>query len=150
QDVTEALSRIAEREVPFVSRGDDSGTHKAELRLWEASGLGAQDPRSGWYRETGSGMGATLNIAIGMKAYTLTDRGTWLAFGNKEINDVLVEGDTRLFNQYGIIAVNPSRHPSVKAEDGQAFVDWILSPQGQAAIAAYRIDGKQLFVPNAN
>ncbi len=148
-DVTAALTRIAEAEAPFASRGDDSGTHKAELALWTAAGIDAAAASGGWYRETGSGMGATLNVALGMGAYVLTDRATWISFGNKGDGRVLVEGDARLFNQYGIVLVNAEKHPSVKSEAGQAFVDWILSEEGQAAIAGYRVDGQQLFFPNA-
>ncbi|WP_424975607.1 substrate-binding domain-containing protein [Dinoroseobacter sp. S124A] len=148
-DVTAALRQIAEAEAPFLSRGDDSGTNKAELRLWAESGIDAQDASGGWYRETGSGMGATLNTGIGMGGYVMTDRATWIAFGNKAGHRILVEGDPRLFNQYGIILVNPEVHPRVKAELGQGFVDWILSPEGQAAIASFKLDGQQLFFPNA-
>ncbi|WP_424970007.1 substrate-binding domain-containing protein [Dinoroseobacter sp. S76] len=148
-DVTAALRQIAEAEAPFLSRGDDSGTNKAELRLWEATGIDAKSVSGGWYRETGSGMGATLNTGIGMGGYVMTDRATWIAFGNKAGHRILVEGDERLFNQYGIILVNPEVHPRVKAELGQGFVDWILSEEGQAAIAAFQVDGQQLFFPNA-
>lgn len=148
-DVTTALRQIAEAEAPFLSRGDDSGTNKAELRLWEATGIDAKAVSGGWYRETGSGMGATLNTGIGMGGYVMTDRATWIAFGNKAGHRILVEGDPRLFNQYGIILVNPEVHPRVKAELGQGFVDWILSEEGQAAIAAFKVDGQQLFFPNA-
>lgn len=147
-DILDALKRIAGNESSFASRGDDSGTHKREQALWEAA---ETVPVSGtWYRETGSGMGATLNAAHGMGAYALADRATWLAFKNKEGFDVLFEGDERLFNQYGIIAVNPEKFPHVKAEDARIFVDWILSDAGQAAIAAYGLDGTQLFYPNAS
>ncbi len=133
---------------PFVSRGDDSGTHKAELALWK---LAAIDPKAGgsWYRETGSGMGPALNTAAGMDAYILADRGTWLSFKNRGDLAILVEGDDRLFNQYGIILVNPARHPHVKEKEARAFIDWVLSPEGQAAIASYKIEGEQLFFPNA-
>ncbi|MAU52371.1 MAG: sulfate transporter [Roseovarius sp.] len=148
-DVVAALSKIAEAEVPFASRGDDSGTHKAELRLWKEAGIDAQAASGGWYRETGSGMGATLNTGTSMGAYVLTDRATWIAFGNKGDYEIAVEGDPRMFNQYGIILVNPGKHPNVKAQAGQAFVDWVLSPEGQAAIAGYKVDGQQLFFPNA-
>ncbi|MCC1492218.1 substrate-binding domain-containing protein [Cognatishimia sp. F0-27] len=148
-DVTAALARIAEAETPFASRGDDSGTHKAELRLWAQTPVSVSEASGGWYRETGSGMGATLNIASGMGAYAMTDRATWIAFANKGALDILVEGDDRLFNQYGIILVNPERHPNVKAAAGQAFVDWILSEEGQSAIASYTLEGEQLFFPNA-
>jgi tungstate transport system substrate-binding protein len=148
-DVTAALAKLAGAEAPFASRGDDSGTHKAELRLWKAAGIDVQAASGGWYRETGSGMGATLNTGTGMGAYILTDRATWIAFGNKGDYQIAVEGDERLFNQYGIILVNPERHPHVKAEAGQAFIDWVLSGDGQAAIAGYLVDGQQLFFPNA-
>ena len=147
-DVTEALKKIAEALAPFASRGDDSGTHKAELRLWQAAGIDVKAAWGSWYRETGSGMGATLNAAASMYAYTLTDRGTWLSFKNKNGLTILVEGDKRLFNQYGVMLVNPQKRPHVKAKDGQAFVDWLISPEGQQAIASYKIDGQQLFFPN--
>lgn len=147
-DVMGALARIAARQTPFASRGDDSGTHKREMSLWRLTGVDALAASGGWYRETGSGMGATLNIASGMGAYTLADRGTWLSFNNKGDLEVLVSGDRRLFNPYGVILVNPGRHPHVKAAEGQAFIDWLLSPAGQAAIAAYRIDGEAVFLPS--
>lgn len=149
RDAVAALKAIAAAKTPFASRGDDSGTHRAELRLWRAAGLDVAAASGTWYRETGSGMGATLNIAAGMGAHALTDRATWTAFANKGDLTVLVEGDERLFNQYGIILVSKARHPGVKAGLGQVFVDWILSPRGQAAIAAFRKDGQQLFYPNA-
>jgi tungstate transport system substrate-binding protein len=145
-DIVAAVAKIASSEAPFASRGDLSGTHKAELRLWTRAGI---SPAGDWYRETGSGMGPTLNIAAGMNAYALTDRATWLNFGNRGELKILVEGDKRLFNQYGVILVNPAKHPHVKAAEGQAFVDWLVSDEGQAAIAGYRIDGEQLFFPNA-
>ncbi|MFZ5962177.1 substrate-binding domain-containing protein [Thalassococcus sp. BH17M4-6] len=148
-DAEAALSRIAEAGALFASRGDDSGTHKKERALWSAAGIDVSDASGGWYRETGSGMGATLNAAVGMQAYTLTDRATWISFGNKADFRVAVEGDEDLFNQYGVILVNPERCPSVQAEAGQAFVDWLLSDTGQQAIAAYTLDGQQLFFPNA-
>ncbi len=150
QDVTGVLQMVANTQTPFVSRGDDSGTHKAELRLWQATGVDPSDASGTWYRETGSGMGATLNIAVGMGAYAMTDRATWIAFGNKGGHEILFEGDPRLFNQYGIIAVNPERHPAVKADLAQQFVEWVISETGQEAIAAYQVDGQQLFFPNAN
>jgi len=145
----EALKKIAESKAPFASRGDDSGTHKAELGLWKKAGVDPTEASGDWYLETGSGMGATLNTAVGKKAYALTDRGTWLSFANKEGYEVLLEGDPQLFNQYGVILVNPEKHANVKAKEGQAFVDWLISKEGQAAIASYRIDGQQLFFANA-
>ncbi len=145
----EALRRIAAKGAPFVSRGDDSGTHKAELGLWRAAGVDPAAASGKWYRETGSGMGAALNTAAGLAAYILTDRGTWVSFGNKQDLTLLVEGDDRLFNQYGVIAVSPQKHPHVKSLDGQAFVDWLLSKEGQAHIGAFRVGGQQLFYPNA-
>jgi len=141
-----ALAKIAQAKAAFASRGDDSGTHKAELALWKEAGL---RPSGDWYRELGSGMGPTLNTAAQMPAYTLTDRGTWLGFKNKGPLEVLVEGDPKLFNQYGVILVNPEKHPHVKVEEGQAFIDWLISEDGQQAIASYKIDGQQLFFPNA-
>ena len=149
RDVVAALTRIAEAQAPFASRGDDSGTHKAELRLWKEAGIDAQASSGGWYRETGSGMGATLNTGIGMASYVLTDRATWIAYGNKGEYGIAIEGDPKMFNQYGIILVNPAKHPHVKAEAGQAFIDWVLSDAGQEAIANYKIEGQQLFFPNA-
>jgi tungstate transport system substrate-binding protein len=145
----EALKKIAEAQTPFASRADDSGTHKAELKLWHEAGVDPKASSGSWYLETGSGMGATLNIAVGKQAYALTDRGTWLAFANKGDFKVMVEGDNKLFNQYGVILVNPAKHPNVKARQGQAFIDWLTGPEGQAAIANYKIDGQQLFFPNA-
>ena len=146
-DAAAALAKIAAAKAAFASRGDDSGTHKAELRLWKAAGV---EPKGqDWYRETGSGMGPTLNTAAGLPAYALADRGTWLAFSNKQDLTVLVEGDKRLFNQYGAILVNPARHPHVKVDWAQAFIDWLVSPEGQQAIADYKIEGQQLFFPNA-
>ena len=148
-DAVAALARIAGAEAPFASRGDDSGTHKAELALWEQTGVDVAAASGGWYRETGSGMGATLNVAAAMGAYVMTDRATWISFGNKGDHRIAVEGDPRMFNQYGVILVNPERHPTVKADLGQRFVDWVTSAEGQAAIASYRVDGQQLFFPNA-
>ncbi|MDF1722036.1 MAG: substrate-binding domain-containing protein [Minwuia sp.] len=145
-DTNSALRRLAGSAAPFVSRGDDSGTHKKERALWMAAGI-APAPDASWYREAGSGMGATLNIAIGMDAYTLVDRATWLSFGNRQDHRLLVEGDPALQNPYGVILVNPARHPGIRAVDGQTFIDWLLSPTGQAAIAAFRVNGKQLFFP---
>ena len=146
RDVVAALKKIRAARSPFASRGDKSGTHAAELRLWTAGGI---DPKGTWYRDTGSGMGATLNAASGMNAYALTDRGTWLSFKNRGELTIVVEGDPRLFNQYGIMLVNPARHLHVKMAMGQAFIDWLVSPEGQAAIAGYKIGGQQLFFPNA-
>ena len=148
-DVVAAFQAIAAAEAPFASRGDDSGTHKAELKFWKEAGVDVKAASGGWYRETGSGMGATLNAAQGMGAYALTDRGTWISFGNKDGMEIAVEGDERLFNQYGVILVNPQKHPSVKAEAGQAFIDWLIGPEGQAAIAGFKLDGQELFFPNA-
>jgi len=146
KDAVAALKKIAAAQAPFASRGDKSGTHSAELRLWKAAGIA---PAGGWYRETGSGMGATLNTASGMNAYALTDRGTWLSFRNRGELAIVVEGDARLFNQYGVMLVNPAKHAHVKKDDGQAFIDWLVSPEGQGAIGGYKIGGEQLFFPNA-
>jgi tungstate transport system substrate-binding protein len=145
----EAFKKIAQAEASFASRGDDSGTNKAELKLWQEAGVDPSLSSGKWYLETGSGMGATLNTAVGKQAYTLTDRGTWLSFANKDDFKILVEGDPKLFNRYGVILVNPAKHPNVKATEGQAFIDWLIGPEGQAAIANYKIDGQQLFFPNA-
>ncbi len=145
-----ALLRIAGRKARFVSRGDDSGTHKAELRFWEETGVDLESASGTWYRETGTGMGATLNTAIGLGAYTLVDRATWLSFRNRRGYRILVEGDPEFVNQYGIILVNPEKHPHIKAGPGKQFIDWILSGEGQAAIAGHQIDGQQLFFPNAS
>jgi len=144
-----ALKQIAESKATFASRGDNSGTHKKEVRLWNGAGVDPTEDSGTWYRETGSGMGATLNAAVGMGAYALTDRGTWISFKNKGDFQVVVEGDANLFNQYGVVLVDPEKHPRVKATAGQAFVDWILSSEGQAAIASYQLNGQQLFFPNA-
>jgi tungstate transport system substrate-binding protein len=149
KDVVDAMKKIAAAETPFASRGDDSGTHKAELALWQDAGIDVAGASGTWYRETGSGMGPTLNIAAGMDAYALTDRGTWLSFDNRQDLEILVEGDPRLFNQYGIILVNPAKHPHVKAELGQTFIDWVLSDEGQETIGAFKINGQQAFFPNA-
>ena len=147
--VAAALKQIATAKALFASRGDNSGTYKKEVTLWQAAGIDQGKASGTWYRETGSGMGATLNVAVGMGAYALTDRGTWISFRNRGEFKVLVEGDDELFNQYGVILVDPARHPRVKAEEGQAFIDWILGEQGQRAIAGYRLGGQQLFFPNA-
>ena len=149
KDVETAFAAIAAAKAPFVSRGDRSGTHAAELRTWEAAGIDIDARKNDWYRGTGSGMGAALNTAAAMDAYLLSDRGTWLAFQNRRNLAILVEGDERLFNQYGVMLVNPARHPQVKREDAQSFIDWLVSEQGQAAIADFRIDGEQAFFPNA-
>ena len=149
KDANRAFSKIAAASAVFASRGDDSGTHKKELGLWKSAGVDVARSSGGWYRETGSGMGATLNTASAMSGYALTDRATWLNFRNKGDLTILTEGDSRLFNQYGIILVNPARHPHVKAKMGQAFIDWVVSAKGQAAIGAYKIKGLQAFFPNA-
>jgi tungstate transport system substrate-binding protein len=146
RDAVAAFTAIAGSEATFASRGDESGTHKAELALWDEAGIA---PSGDWYRELGSGMGATLNTAAQMPAYTLTDRATWISFDNRGPLEIVVEGDGRLFNQYGVILVNPERHGHVKAEAGQAFIDWLVSGEGQQAIASYHLDGQQLFFPNA-
>ncbi|MCH1449188.1 MAG: substrate-binding domain-containing protein [Litoricolaceae bacterium] len=150
KNVSKSLSVIASKRAFFVSRGDDSGTHKAELGLWQASGVDPASASGSWYRETGSGMGATLNIAIGMDAYAMTDRATWMKFGNKGDFQIHVEGDRRLFNQYGVILVNPTKCPNVKTSAGQQVIDWLLSDRGQSTIGSYRVNGNQLFFPNAN
>lgn len=149
KDADEAFKKIAAAKALFASRGDDSGTNIEEMRLWKAAEIDAKSASGDWYLETGSGMGATLNTAVGKQAYTLTDRGTWLSFANKGDFKILVEGDPQLFNQYGVILVNPEKHPNVKAKQGQAFIDWLISKEGQAAIASYKIEGQQLFFPNA-
>jgi tungstate transport system substrate-binding protein len=149
KDILEALRKIAAARAPFVSRGDKSGTHAAELRYWKEAGIDLDATRGAWYKDTGSGMGPTLNTASSLNGYVLTDRGTWLSFRNRGDLGVLVEGDKRLFNQYGVILVNPARHRHVKTDLGQQFIDWVVGPRGQAAIAGYRIGGEQLFFPNA-
>jgi tungstate transport system substrate-binding protein len=149
RDITEAFRRIQTGQAPFVSRGDKSGTHAAELRYWKDAGVDLAAAKGPWYRETGSGMGPALNTASSMNAYILTDRGTWLSFKNRGDLAILVEGDPRLFNQYGVILVNPAKFPHVKKADGQAFIDWLVSPEGQQSIASYKIEGEQLFFPNA-
>ena len=150
KDILEALRKVQGTAAPFVSRGDRSGTHIAELDLWKAAGVDIDTTKRPWYRDTGQGMGPALNTAASMNAYILTDRGTWLAFKNRGDLTILVEGDKRLFNQYGVMLVNPDKHPSVKKELGQIFVDWVISPEGQQAIADYKINGEQLFYPNAS
>ena len=149
KDAAQALQRIQAAQVPFVSRADKSGTHAAELRLWREAGVDADRLRGAWYKETGSGMGPALNTAAGMGAYLVADRGTWLSFRNRGDLQVLVEGDKRLFNPYGVMAVDPARHPHVKREAAQRFIDWLISPIGQQTIAEYRIGGEPLFFPNA-
>lgn len=148
-DIVRALKAIHATKAPFVSRGDRSGTHFAELELWRAAGVDIAKEKGPWYRDTGSGMGPTLNIASAMDAYALTDRATWLAFKNRGNLSIAVQGDRRLSNQYGVILVSPARHPHVKSNTGQAFIDWLIGPEGQEAIAAYKLGGKQLFFPNA-
>jgi tungstate transport system substrate-binding protein len=148
-DTLEALRKIKSAGTPFVSRGDRSGTHIAEVNLWTMAGVDIEKEKGPWYRETGQGMGPALNTASSMNAYLLSDRATWLAFKNRGELAILVEGDKRLMNQYGVMLVNPEKHPSVKRAEGQAFIDWLVSPEGQAAIAGYKVEGEQLFFPNA-
>ena len=149
-DIAAALAKLAATGQPFISRGDKSGTHSAELRLWQAAGIADPAAKAAGYKACGCGMGPALNIAASANAYVLSDRGTWLAFKNRGELAVLVEGDRRLFNQYGVIVVNPARHAHVKLRQAQAFADWVVSPAGQARIASFRIDGEQLFFPNAS
>lgn len=149
RDIVEALKKVFATQAPFVSRGDKSGTHAAELRLWKLADIDIAARKGAWYRDAGAGMGPALNMAASLGAYILADRGTWLSFKNRQDLVVAVEGDKRLFNQYGVMLVNPARHPHVKRTEGQRFVDWVVSPAGQTAIAAYKIDGEQLFFPNA-
>jgi tungstate transport system substrate-binding protein len=150
KDIVAALKTIQAKGAPFVSRGDRSGTHQAELALWKDAGIDIAAAKGPWYRDIGQGMGAALNTASAMNAYVLADRGTWISFKNRGDLVISVEGDKKLFNQYGVILVNPDKHPNVKKQDGQAFIDWLISPAGQNAIAGYKIDGQQLFFPNAN
>ncbi|MEA2974815.1 MAG: tungstate transport system substrate-binding protein [Alphaproteobacteria bacterium] len=150
KNIAAALTAIKQKAAPFVSRGDRSGTHIAELDLWKAAGIDIAKDKGAWYREIGQGMGAALNTAQGMGAYTLSDRATWISFKNKGDLVIAVEGDTKLFNQYGVILVNPAKHPNVKKELGQQFIDYLISPEGQKEIAGYKIDGQQLFFPNAS
>jgi tungstate transport system substrate-binding protein len=150
KDIVAALRKVEAAKAPFVSRGDRSGTHMAELRLWKAAGIEVGKASGSWYRETGQGMGPALNTASSMNAYLLSDRATWLAFKNRGDLAILVDGDKRLFNQYGVILVNPAKHPNVKKADGQAFIDWLISGEGQKAIAAYELGGERLFFPNAD
>jgi tungstate transport system substrate-binding protein len=149
KDIVAALKAIQAKGAPFVSRGDRSGTHQAELALWKDAGIDIATAKGPWYRDIGQGMGAALNTAQAMNAYLLSDRGTWISFKNRGDLAISVEGDKKLFNQYGVILVNPDKHPNVKKQDGQAFIDWLISPAGQQAIASYKIDGQQLFFPNA-
>jgi tungstate transport system substrate-binding protein len=148
-DIAAAFQRLQESRSPFVSRGDNSGTHAAELRLWRLAGIEIDKSKGPWYRETGSGMGPAINTAVGSGAYVLTDRGTWLSFRRPADYSILVEGDRRLFNQYAVMLVNPARHRHVKEADGRAFMNWILSSDGQTAVASYKVGGEQLFFPNA-
>jgi tungstate transport system substrate-binding protein len=149
-DIVAALRKIAAAKAAFVSRGDDSGTDKAEKRLWQDAGIDVKPVSGTWYRDTGSGMGPTLNTAAAMDGYALSDRGTWLSFQNRRDLKIVVEGDRRLFNQYGVMLVNPARHPDVKQDLGRRFIDWLVSPAGQGTIASYKINGQQLFFPNAS
>ncbi len=148
-DVVEAFRKIADAGAPFISRGDRSGTHAAELRYWHDAGIDIGSAKGPWYRDIGQGMGAALNMAASANAYVLSDRGTWLSFRNRGDLAIVVAGDRRLFNQYGVMLVNPAKHPNVKVAEGQAFVDWLISADGQATIAAYKIGGEQLFFPDA-
>jgi len=150
KDILTALKTIKDKAAAFVSRGDRSGTHIAEIGLWEQAGIDIAKDKGSWYREIGQGMGAALNMASADNAYILSDRGTWLAFKNRGDLAIVVEGDKRLFNQYGVMLVNPAKHANVKKDLGQQFIDWLVSPEGQAAIAGYKINGQQLFYPNAN
>ena len=149
RDILDALKRIKVADAPFVSRGDRSGTHIAELELWKLAGIDIATDKGPWYRDTGQGMGPALNSASAMNAYVLSDRGTWISFRNRGELAIAVEGDKRLFNQYGVMLVNPAKHPSVKNDLGQAFVDWVISPDGQKTIGEYKMGGEQLFFPNA-
>lgn len=149
KDIVAALKAVQAKQAPFISRGDKSGTHSAELALWKAAGIEIEQAKGPWYREIGQGMGAALNTASALNGYVLSDRATWLNFKNRGELAIVVEGDKRLFNQYGVILVNPAKHAHVKAKDGQAFIDWLVSPEGQKAIADYKINGEALFFPNA-
>jgi tungstate transport system substrate-binding protein len=150
KDIATALAAIHAKNALFVSRGDKSGTHSAELALWKIANLDIQKAKGIWYREIGQGMGAALNMAASQNAYVLSDRATWVNFRNRGDLEISVEGDRRLFNQYGVILVNPAKHPHVKKQDGQAFIDWLVSPEGQAAIGDYKVNGQSLFFPNAD
>jgi tungstate transport system substrate-binding protein len=149
KDVAKAMQTIKDKQAPFISRGDRSGTHIAELNLWKDSGIDIEKDKGPWYKSIGQGMGAALNTAGASNAYVLSDRGTWIHFKNKGDLAIVVEGDKRMFNQYGVMLVNPAKHPNVKKELGQQFIDYLVSPQGQKDIANYKIDGQQLFYPNA-
>jgi tungstate transport system substrate-binding protein len=149
KDIVAALKTIKEKSAPFISRGDRSGTHIAELNLWKLTGIDIEKEKGDWYKSIGQGMGAALNTASALNGYVLSDRGTWLAFKNRGELVIAVEGDKRLFNQYGVMLVNPAKHPTVKKELGQEFIDWLVSPEGQKVISGYKIDGEQLFYPNA-
>jgi tungstate transport system substrate-binding protein len=150
KDIVAALGEIKAKGADFISRGDKSGTHQAELNLWKVAGVDIAKDKGPWYKEIGQGMGAALNTASASNAYVLADRGTWLSFKNRGDLEIAVEGDKRLFNQYGVMLVNPEKHPSVKKDLGQQFIDWLVSSEGQKAIADYKINGEQLFYPNAN
>jgi tungstate transport system substrate-binding protein len=150
KDIVAALKTIKEKGAPFISRGDRSGTNMAELKLWKVAGIDIAKDKGPWYKDIGQGMGAALNTASASNAYVISDRGTWLSFKNRGDLIIAVEGDKRLFNQYGVMLVNPAKHPNVKADLGQQFIDWLISPEGQKNIADYKINGQQLFYPNAN
>ncbi|CEG08782.1 Accessory colonization factor AcfC, contains ABC-type periplasmic domain [Afipia felis] len=150
KDIVAALKTIKEKGAPFISRGDRSGTNIAELKLWKVAGIDIAKDKGPWYKDIGQGMGAALNTASASNAYVISDRGTWLSFKNRGDLVIAVEGDKRLFNQYGVMLVNPAKHPNVKADLGQQFIDWLVSPEGQKTIADYKINGQQLFYPNAN
>jgi tungstate transport system substrate-binding protein len=150
KDVVDALKKIAAARAPFISRGDRSGTNEAELRLWKQAAIDVGAAKGGWYREIGQGMGPALNMASSSNAYLLSDRGTWLSFKNRGDLAILTEGDKRLFNQYGVMLVNPEKHPNVKSKNGQVFVDGLISPKGQDTIADYKVGGEQLFFPDAS
>ena len=150
KDVGKAFTAIKDKQATFISRGDRSGTHIAELKLWKDSGIDIEKDKGPWYKSIGQGMGAALNTAQAGNGYVLSDRGTWIHFKNKGDLQILVEGDKRMFNQYGVMLVNPAKHPNVKKDLSQQFIDWLVSPEGQKAIANYKINGEQLFYPNAN
>jgi tungstate transport system substrate-binding protein len=149
KDIAAALKAVADKQAPFVSRGDRSGTHSAELNLWKLAAIDITTVKGPWYREVGQGMGAALNISGAMNAYVLADRATWISFKNRADLEIVVEGDRRLFNQYGVMLVNPAKHAHIKASEGQSFIEWLVGPDGQSAIANFKIDGQQLFFPNA-